>query len=443
MRRLAASSFLLLATACQPPAPRASESQTEPDREAAPKPEAAPEPKPPPPEPKTHPDLLATDLPPIPALDLAEHAVADAGTFPTPEGTDELAPRAAVMTKAGLLLVGQAYFQRTPRRVSKSWRWLGLAELGAAPGVEPRSTKSEPGAIRAAIPHAGGALVVGTNGIGFDMRGWFGIVDDAGGLDFEVTLESPNTTELFDLVPGAPNEKAELAIAAGYVDAQAWVVSLDAGGMPRWQRYIGSYGYTQIRGLARVDGPRPLAAIGSRAQKFGESWVGTIPLPGPDDAELLDAAGVEQASLTIEGADPNQLLTTLVDAGEHGLFALGTAKRNIYQAHDQVLVVGLDRSGRVRFAKVAPQVRVTTIHAGTARSGGGASFVASIPGPEGETLESLALIEVGPEGAITARELADSRGWSSAGFVEGADALALVTTMQTQAGLAWRRSLLP
>ena len=227
-------------------------------------------------------------------------------------------------------------------------------------------------------------------------------------------------------------------VVAGYVDAQGWLVSLDRSGKERWQKFFGSYGGTQVRALARLDAD--LLALGSRAEKFGEWWSAKSPGDGGSDASSDD---VVQTKLEIAGSDVNQMLRAVVDLGDAGLVALGTAKKNHIQAHDQVVVVGFDRSGTMTWSKVFVDVRVTEVFGGR-MVGETASFVVEVPSATNVTATSLGLLEVSADGATTAaRQIADTEGWRAAGFVEGADSAIVLGYVQSDAGMRWRRLALP
>ncbi|PRQ02473.1 hypothetical protein ENSA5_22910 [Enhygromyxa salina] len=440
MRRAAITWLSLLTLACTTQDTKQAEPAAKADAATEPAPEPEPEPEPewqptrrePKPE-IARKDLVAEDLPEVPTLETLALAPSGEGEFALPEGTDELAPRAAVALRGGLLLAGQAYFQRRPGRPSPSWRWLGFV---ASSDQRTSSTKLDSGAVRAAVADGkGGAFLTGTHGIGFDARGWFGAVDGDAQLGVQVDLDSPNTTEMFDVLVGAT--EGELALVGGYVDAQGWLVSLDAKGEQRWQKFIGSYGYTQIRGLARRgEGREDLLAIGSRAKAFGESWWAKCPGDGGAGAAGDD---VEQDKLTIEGADPHQLLRAIVDLGDAGFVALGTAKKNYLQAHDQLVAVGFDRDGAPTWSKVVPDVRVTDVFGGQTR-GAAAVFVVAVPSTNPEAAPALALVELSAAGPTTARQLDDSEGWASAGFVDGAEGGVLLSYAPSEAGIKWRQS---
>lgn len=436
MRRTAISLLGLLALACakqDPQAPAQGADAANPPSPAA-QPESTPTPERAEPAEIVRKDLLAVDLPPVPTLETLTLTPTREGSLALPDGTDELAPRAAVALGDGLLLAGQAYLDRHRVRPANSWRWLGFVPSTEAVAGS-SSTKLESGAIRAAIADGqGGALLCGASGIGFDVRGWFGRVDARAQPGLQVELDTPTSTEMFDLLPGAA--EGELAVLAGYVDAQAWLVSLDDAGQQRWQKYVGSYGYTQARALVRLDGPRhDLLAIGTRAQGFGESWWAKIPGDGGDGPSAED---IEQDKLDLPGADQHQMLRAIVDIGEAGFIALGTAKRNHVQAHDQPIAVGFDRNGVVAWTKVLPDLRVSEVSGATSKPGA-ASFIIEIPGPDPDSPHALALLELDAT-SHSAHELANSAGWSSAGFIEGADAATILSYAPTATGITWRTS---
>jgi hypothetical protein len=430
MQRTATLLLALIGLACAEPPPEAKSEPAKPEPAKVDEVEPAkPKPLEAEPSPLTRKDLLAENLPPVPTLESVTLTASDEGRFAWPEGTDELVPRAAVSVRGGLLLAGQAYLDRKPRKISKSWRWLGFVPTSG----EPSASKLDEGAIRAAISDGeGNALVVGIRGEQSNPRGWFAVVGgDDGALDVQVDLDSPSATEMFDLIPGA--EPNELAVVGGYVDSQGWLVSLDRAGAQRWQKFIGSYGGTQVRALARLS-KQELLALGTRAQTFGESWWARSPADGGKDASPDD---VTQDKLAIAGADVHQSLNAVVDLGDAGIVALGTAKQNHIQAHDQVVAVGFDRSGAVAWSKVVADVRVTEVYGGRAVAGS-ASFVVALPGG------ALALIEIPGDGeAIEARQIAGTEGWRAAGFVEGAESALVLGFVPTDAGIQWRRLALP
>ncbi|HLT37608.1 MAG TPA: hypothetical protein VK034_15050, partial [Enhygromyxa sp.] len=348
-----------------------------------------------------------------------------------PEGTDELAPRAALALRDGLLLAGQAYHDRRPGTPPQTWRWTGFI----ATDGQSRSTLHDVGAIRAGIVHDDSGLLTGTVGTGFDTRGWFAKVSPGGMLTDETTLETPSTTEVFAVIPGRAGD--ERVVLGGYVDAQGWLTSLDIDGQRRWEKYIHSYGQTQIRALARLD-DGDLLAIGSRGEKFGEGWSALVPGDGGPSAAGDD---VTQTKIEIEGADQNRMLRAIVDLGAAGYLALGTARRNYFQAHDQLLALGFDRAGALSWARALDGVRVTDIH-GARGHGGAVSVLVSVPlddSPEPATALALVTVSPDPSAPIVARQLTDTRDWTSAGFIEGSTAVELLGYAPSKAGVAWRR----
>jgi hypothetical protein len=448
----------LLGLACAEPArePKIESAEAKPEprstaeRDAESSGREVPKPTAPPPIRK---DLLAENLPPVPTLETVTLAARDEGSFAWPEGTDELVPRAAVAVRGGLLLVGQAYLGRQPHRMSSSWRWLGFVPTSG----EASASKLDAGAIRATIADGeGNALLLGTRGEQSDPRGWFAIVGGDGALELQVDLESPSATEMFDLIPGS--SPGELAVLGGYVDAQGWLLSLDRGGAERWQKFIGSHGYTQVRALARLDAatghaghakqPGQLLALGTRGQQFGESWWARSPADGGVDPSSTD---VVQDKLDIDGADVHQMLRAVVDLGSAGIVALGTAKQNHIQAHDQVVAVGFDRGGAVAWTKVIADVRVIEV-VGARAVGGSASFVVELPDGESQAVVGrpsggLALIEISGDGVTTtARKIADTEGWHAAGYVEGSEGpepAIVLGFVATDTGVRWRRLAQP
>jgi hypothetical protein len=380
-------------------------------------------------------ELLAEDLPPVPTLATFTAPVVAAGEFAFPEGTDELVPRAALELAGGLLLAGQAYHQRRPGAPPQTWRWTGFVPHEG----EPRSTLHEPGAIRTATAVDGRALLTGVAGVGSDGRGWFARVDGEGGLHDSITLDNPNETELFDVLPGTAS--GELAIVGGYVDSQGWLASIEAGGKQRWDKYIPGPGYAQIRALARLDGGK-LLGIGGLGQTFSGPWV--IVAPG-DGGGTQTAEDVTQTQPEVAGVDPNSLLRVLVDLGDAGYLALGTAKQNFIQAHDQVIVVGLDRQGAPAWSRVLDDLRVVEVFGARAHAGA-ALVVVSVPiddGPRPATALALLSVSPGPDGEVVARRITEREGWASAGFVEGSDRPELLGHVQTAAGIQWVRLGLP
>jgi hypothetical protein len=431
LRRISIALSSLAIFACQA-APEPSKDAPKPDRPTAettpamelqPQPAKGPEP--------IRKDLIAEDLPAPPSLESLDAIALASGELGFPEGTDELAPRTALALGGGLLLAGQAYLDRRPGAPPQSWRWTAFVPQSG----EPRSRLHDPGAIRAGIVHDGAGLLTGTRDLGWEARGWFAKVDADGTITDETALDTPDTTEMFDLVPGRAS--GELVVLGGYVDAQGYLISLDAGGQRRWEKYIGSYGYTQVRALARLDAGA-LLLVGTRAQGFGEAWSAIAPGDGGKDAGPDD---VEQTKIEIDGADPNRLVRAIVDLGPTGYVALATAKLNYLQAHDQLLAIGFDRAGAVTWTRVIEGVRVTDILATRAHEGRVRALV-SVPldaGPQPKAALALVTISPDPTTPIVARQLSETSGWTSAGFIEGVAAPELIAYTPSTSGISWRR----
>lgn len=380
-------------------------------------------------------DLVATDLPAPRSLDALTLERTRAGSFKFASATDEIAPRAALSLGESLALVGQAYFERRPGNPLQSWRWWGVAPAGATETLA--SNTRATGAIRAAIPNGeGGALLAGTVGPTGNGRGWIGSIDASGNLGLDVELDSQSLTEMLDLLPGRADDPEEHAVALGYLDAQGWVLSLDAKGQVRWQKFVSSSGYTQIRAAARLDSGDMLA-LGTVAKEFGDAWSALLPRDGGPDPS---PAGVEQGVISIEGADKNQMLQVLVDIGEGGFVGLGTAKRNHIQAHAQLIAVGFDREGKTNWSRALPEVRAVSI-LGASGAGGRARFVLEVPDAAGAS--ALAILELRAGGEHSAKQLADSAGWSSAGFVEGAAKPQVLSYRPSTEGIEWVAYALP
>ena len=435
VRRIVIALSSLLPLACQAPANKAEPAeQAQPSKPAEPRKKMLEPPAPESSKPKPSPevvrkDLLAENLPPVPSLEQLDATVLASGELSFPEGTDELAPRAALALRDGLLLVGQAYHQRRPGTPSQSWRWTGYIPNGGTP----QSTRYESGAIRAAIATADGGLLTGTRGLGYDARGWFATVTADGTIAKQVELDTPSATELFDLVPGRAD--GELVVLGGYVDAQGWLLSLDAAGQLRWEKYISSFGNTQVRALARLASGE-LLAVGSRAEKFGEAWAARAPSDGGEGPTGDD---VTQTKIEMEGADPNRMVRALVDLGEAGYVALATAKLRHLQAHDQLLAIGFDANGELAWSRVIEGARATDVLGARAHAGL-AQFIISVPlSDAGELALALLSVPADPSAPVRARQLAQTSGWTSAGFVEGSDELELIGQQPSATGIAWRR----
>jgi hypothetical protein len=131
-------------------------------------------------------------------------------------------------------------------------------------------------------------------------------------------------------------------------------VSVDARGAIRWQRHVGEGSPTQILAGVRIPGERgDVLTVGSQC--------GWGRLAGPVDAE----APLEQGKFEIEGADPTRTLDAIVALGhDMGFIALGRAKRERVQAHDQVIAVGFDRAGQPTWTRLLDHFRAMQIYGG-------------------------------------------------------------------------------
>jgi hypothetical protein len=67
-----------------------------------------------------------------------------------------------------------------------------------------------------------------------------------------------------------------------------------------------------------------------------------------------------------------------VDFGDAGYLALGTAKQNFFQAHDLVIVVGLDRQSTPAWSRVLDDLRVVGLFGARAHTSD-ALIVVSVP----------------------------------------------------------------
>ncbi|EDM80991.1 hypothetical protein PPSIR1_25466 [Plesiocystis pacifica SIR-1] len=461
----AACSPLLLAalTACDAPKPAHSSAATGPETKVEAPAEDEPKAtrqldasKVPEPKPKAGPvDAAMAELPAPPALDLRPTTPVSEGRFANPEGSDALNPHAVIALDGALLFAGQALDGTKRRGPAPSKRWLGLAPTGA--DAQPSSTAFEPGSIYAAhydARNGGQALLVGTRGLAFDARAWFAVASAKGELSVETVIDTPNTTELFAVLPGAASQAGELAVVAGFVDAQAWVASLDEAGQPRWQKYVSSVGYTQARAMLRLPSSPELAVFGGRFQGFGESWWARVP---GDGGAGMAGDDVAQDVLSIPGADENQLLRSALAVPGVGLLALGTARKNFEQLHDQLVLASFDPSGRPGGSWVVDAVRVTEVCDAVARPKSNTALVAVlVPSAQtdsetGTLSTELAVVELNfSDGAdqkgvqTKAWRVEDSVDWSCAGFVDGPEpGTDLVTHRADEGGLSWRRLALP
>jgi hypothetical protein len=185
-------------------------------------------------------------------------------------------------------------------------------------------------------------------------------------------------------------------------------------------------------------------AVGSLAQRgVGEAWSATLAREALRTDALAADAG-DGARIEVPGADPHQVVHAIVDVGERGYVALGTAKRNLFQAHEQVFAIGFDRRGALAWTRVVPELRATAVLGarGVASEPGAALFIVGLPLDdelEPDTALGLVRVPADPEAALVAERLADSDGWSSAGFIEGSEGGAMLGFHPISTGIEWRQ----
>ncbi|PRP96027.1 hypothetical protein [Enhygromyxa salina] len=419
----------LLAIACESSPQTITKEPTKQTRAAASQPS---ERTPPAPE-----KLVETWPPAIPSLLLEKLEIERAGSFILPEGTNELTPRAAVALDRGFALVGEAVSIDGP---AQTRRWVGFVST-ADRVSEGAGVQLGTGSIHAAISDdKGGALLVGDVGSWPNARGWFGTLDAKGAVTTELELASEAPTQMFDLLAGHGPEQRALLV--GNVDARGLVVSIGPRGDVRWQTFVSNSGATQIHASARVHGVRGnVLAIGTRAQGAGvsESWWSTI-ADGPAGTD----ARVEQGRFQIAGADPDQVLEVIVDLGDDiGFLALGRARRDLVQDHDQIIAVGFDRTGAPTWSRALEYFRGMEIYGAAVdpERPGIANFVVRIPigGDKGRSALGWLDICPGVDGILIPRQLAGTEGWASAGFIEGREGRpAILTYARTETGIDWR-----
>jgi hypothetical protein len=434
MRRLAIVLPVVLALACERSSEAIAEEQA---KQVEVSPSLSPAPAAPEPESIDEKEPAAEAPAAIPSLQLTRLETEREGSFMLPEDTDELMPRAAVVLGRGFAVVGEAHARGRPDHPPQTWRWVGyVSDVDqASEGV---GTKLAAGSIRAAVSDGkGGALLVGSVASGTDARGWFGVLDAKGVVGRQLELDGEASTELVGLLAGhGPDQHA---LVLGNVDGQGWVASLGSRGAVRWDSYVGSGDSVQNHAAARVAGERgDVLAIGTRVQLGGESesWWALIPDHGGADAK------VEQGNFEIEGADRLQTLDAIVDLQGTGFLALGRAKRERAQDHDQVIAVGFDRTGEPTWIRVLERFRAIEIYGGAGNPAllGAANFVVRVPITGGEGTSALAWLEIYPgvDGILVPRQLAGTIGWESAGFIEDREGSAIVTFKRTETGIDWR-----
>lgn len=368
--------------------------------------------------------------PTIPGQLLEKLAIEREGSFALPDSADELTLSAAVALGEGLAFVGRTWTRSELDPVGQSRRWI---VVGPDKGPT-RELELDAGSIHAAISDGqGGALLVGTDGPSSATRAWFGAIDERGKLTSSVVLDgvsaSETSVEMVDVLAG--HGDGERALLLGNVGTRGLVVSVDARGAIRWQRSFGEDSPTQILAGERVPGEQgDVLMVGS------QMWWAR--LAGPVDAE----SSLEQGKFEIEAADPIRTLDAIVALGhDMGFIALGRAKREQVQAHDQVIAVGFDRAGQPTWTRLLDHFRGIQIYGAAVHpeAPGAAQFVARIP-IGGDEPSALCWIEMygGVDGILVARQLAGTIGWDSAGFLEGRTNAAITTYRRTEAGIEWR-----
>jgi hypothetical protein len=373
-------------------------------------------------------ELQAKDIPPAPSLASVTLVPATTGTLPLPEGVGVVLPHVALQLEQGLLIAGQAFVDYDPQiRATAIWQYQGFVPITG----EPRSSKGESGSVRAGVLDGkGGAVLVGSLGVGLSARAWATRIAADGSSAGELAIESPIDSDLLAILAGGPAE--ELAVLGGFAGASAWLVAIDDAGTKRWQPRIEADGYAQIRALARID-EQALLAVGTLAQKDGSAWSARIGAEG----STIEHAVIEQLDAKVgTPIDANRSIVALADRGESGLIGLGLAKRGLVQDHDQVFAVGFDRSGKVTWGRAIDPVRAKQVR-GAIGWQGAALFVLEVPAGEATALALLRI--TGPSDAdVRVEQIAGSEGKRSAGFVHGADPPQLWIA-DTKAKLDWQR----
>lgn len=429
-RRVALALPLLTLACSAPAAPQkadaaAAKAETKPEQAKPDKPPRAPLKKLPP-KITPPPELAAKELPAAPSLPSLALESAGEGKVAAPEGLGVVLPHVALQLGEGLLIAGQGFIAYDPQiRATEVWQ----VQVFAPTQGEPRATKGESGSIRTGMRDPeGGALLVGSRGVGMDVQVWASRVTAKGEPGPAISLDSLGYSDVLAVIPGATGE---LAALAGFADATAWLVSLDASGAKRWQPQLDERdGFPQLRALARV-GDGSLLGVGVVAQRDGDPWWVRV---GSDGSEQARGKIVE-----FEGPplDRNRMLYAIVDRGAAGFVALGLAKRAVAQDHDQVFAVGFDASGNPSWARALEDVRATQIR-GAQSLGDAALFVLEVPSAGGS---AVALLRVaGEQGETTrAEQIAGSEGKRSAGFVQGAAAPELLLA-GIEGELTWQRA---
>lgn len=359
----------------------------------------------------------------IPGLLLEKLEIDREGTFALPEGADVITPRAAVALGDDLALVGDA-------QAGHSRRWVGLAPIKGPT----RGTMLDAGTIRAAISDGkGGALLIGADG---DARPWFGALNARGVVSSNKLLDSDEPINLTDVLAGLGNDEHALLLgnlAAHDGGAHGWLGSIDARARIQQQLQLTDLGAARIQSGARIPGEaNEVLVVGAQLDDGSAAWWARL------GATEVRAHG----KVEIEDADPIRTLDAIVPLDhEMGFIALGRARREAEQDHEQAIAVGFDPSGAPTWTRVLDHFRAIEIYGGTVheRVRGVVHFVARIPiDRAGNT--ALAWIEICPgvDGALVTRQIAGTAGWQSAGFVEGREDGAILAYSRTDSGMDWR-----
>jgi hypothetical protein len=370
-------------------------------------------------EPEFEPERPVADAPPtIPGQLLDKLASEREGTIALPEDVGEITLHGAIALAGGLAFVGQARM-----REGTAHGWIGLApDKGSA-----SARQIDASSIDAVISDGkGGALFVGDA----SAQAWFGALNGRGVMNSSTDIDGPAPIDMVDILAG--HEDGERALLLGNAGTAGWVVSLDARGAVRWQSQIGD---EATRILAGIRAPAELLVVGTRRDgDANQAWWGRFTPPV--------TAKLEQGSFELENADPIRSLEAIVDLDhDMGFIALGRAKRELDQPHDQALAVGFDRSGQPTWTRLLDHFRTFEIYGGATHHElrGTAHFVTRIP-ITGEDESALAWLKMCPghNGVLEIRQLAGTIGWQSAGFIEGRDDAAIAAYRQTEAGLEWK-----
>lgn len=423
---------IALSLACSSPPPPPERAEAEPAKPEVDAPESKRKPL------KTTPpaELQAKDIPPPPSLASITLEPASSGTLALPEGIGVVLPHVALQLDRGVLIAGQAFVDYDPQiRATEIWHYQAFVPTSG----EGRSSKGESGSVRAGmLDGKGGAVLVGSLGVGLASRGWATRIAGDGSAAGELAIESPGDSDGLAVVGGGP--AGELALIGGFTDASAWLLAIPDAGTKRWQPQVTTEGYAQIRALARID-DRAVLGLGTVAREQGSAWWLRVGAEGSP----VEQGTIDRLDPSVGTAiDPNRSMVALADRGESGLVGLGLAKRGVLQDHDQVFAAAFDRSGKITWVRTIDQVRAKQVR-GAIGSPDAAMFVLEVPAGEATALALLRI--AGPSDAdIRVEQITGSEGRRSPGFVHGSDPPQLwiaETTLglhpQSPLTLSWQR----